>query len=284
MFCGRFALRMIDTTGESAVGSFLPSNPALYIRALLGSHRMAEASPFIQAIQKNAYRITSANACVLLGLYEGAYYSECLSFYNNLLVSDRDLKHLPDPRGFFATILSAYKLHDYSQMVTVYSHVSARNVWASREVVYAMTDVFLRGDFWKPAFQRRMKELGSVDESTQLHVLAQCRLPQLLQGARIMGDFCRRNKESVVTRNTKGDLAVKVFTYGDVQRQMRLVDALVDVSEHFVMSEGESRCLVVKTVKKDVVLEKLLRKELFPPIRCSVHVRMMLPVQCRASS
>ena len=156
---------------------------------------MPEASPFIQTIQKNTYRIASANACVLLGLYEGAYYSECLSFYNNLLVADPDLKHLPDPRGFFATILSAYKLHAYSQMVSVYSLVSTRNVWASREVVYAMTDVFLRGDFWKPAYQQRVKELGSPDASTQLQLLAQCRIPQLLQGARIMGDFCRRNKE-----------------------------------------------------------------------------------------
>ena len=106
---------------------------------------MPEASPFIQTIQKNTYRVASANACVLLGLYEGAYYSECLSFYNNLLVADPDLKHLPDPRGFFATILSAYKLHAYSQMVSVYSLVSTRNVWASREVVYAMTDVFPAG-------------------------------------------------------------------------------------------------------------------------------------------
>ena len=96
---------------------------------------MPEASPFIQTIQKNTYRIASANACDLLGLYEGAYYSECLSFYNNLLVADPDLKHLPDPRGFFATILSAYKLHAYSHMVSVYSLVSTRNVWASREVV-----------------------------------------------------------------------------------------------------------------------------------------------------
>lgn len=237
---------------------------------------MPEASPFIQTIQKNTYRIASANACVLLGLYEGAYYSECLSFYNNLLVADPDLKHLPDPRGFFATILSAYKLHAYSQMVSVYSLVSTRNVWASREVVYAMTDVFLRGDFWKPAYQQRVKELGSPDASTQLQLLAQCRIPQLLQGARIMGDFCRRNKESVVTRNANGDLAVKVFTYGDVQRQMRLIDALVDVSEHFMMPEMAGQSLIVKTVKKDIVLEKLLRKELFPPIRCSVHVRMRI--------
>ena len=91
-----------------------------------------------------------------------------------------------------------------------------------------------------------------------------------------MGDFCRRNKESVVTRNPNGDLAVKVFTYGDVQRQMRLIDALVDVSEHFVMSDVKGRCLVVKTVKKDTVLERLLQKELFPPIRCRVHVFMWM--------
>ena len=79
-----------------------------------------------------------------------------------------------------------------------------------------------------------------------------------------------------MTRNANGDLAVKVFTYGDVQRQMRLIDALVDVSEHFMMPEMAGRSLIVKTVKKDIVLEKLLRKELFPPIRCSVHVRMRI--------
>ena len=69
---------------------------------------MDETRPFLERIKNSSFQILVANSAVLLGLYEGGYDAECVSFYRDLEVIDAEMKLITDPRGFFAAILCAY--------------------------------------------------------------------------------------------------------------------------------------------------------------------------------
>ena len=272
---------------------------------------MEEATPFLIDLQQHEQnRIIAANAAILQGYQEGGYYSECISFFHTLESSDPTLKRLTDPRGFFVVILSAYQQHDYAEVLRIYDYVKARGIWPRREVVYALTEIFTKGEFWKVAFDHRMSVLMSQQEKEELveekdcdcdcsrksnegieeckrspecissspssippiteecksHILAQCRVSQLISGALIMNEFCKRNNESLIVENARGDLMVKVLTYEEIQRRMRLIGAFIEIVEEYKQPKYSQRRLIVKSVKNDSIVRNILEKELYPTI------------------
>ena len=274
---------------------------------------MEEAAPFLTDLQQHEQnRIIVANAAILQGYQEGGYYSECISFFHTLESSDPTLKRLTDPRGFFAVILSAYQQHDYAEVLRIYEYVKARGIWPRREVVYALTEIFTKGEFWKVAYDHRMSSLVSRQEKEELveesdcdcncsckqkanegieeckqaseciissspsippisdewksHVLAQCRVSQLISGALIMNEFCKRNSESLIVENARGDLMIKVLTYEETQRRMRLIGAFIEIVEEYKHPKDSQRRLIVKSVKNDNIVRDILEKELYPKI------------------
>ena len=239
---------------------------------------MDETRPFLERIKNSSFQILVANSAVLLGLYEGGYDAECVSFYRDLEVIDAEMKLITDPRGFFAAILCAYHLKDYPTVLSIFSHVQTKDYYLSREVVYAMTEIFAKGDFWRPEYEKRLKQaekMGvTMTETLQLEILAQCRLAQFLDGGRVIGLFCKRNKESQIVSDRRKNLALKVHTYDDTQRRLRLVDALVEVGEEYTKPELARSFLVVRTLERDQVLKDLLKKDLYPPIFFFAHVSM----------
>lgn len=239
---------------------------------------MEETRPFLERIKNSSFHILVANSAVLLGLYEGGYDSECVSFYRELEAMDPDMKLITDPRGFFAAILCAYHMKEYPTVLSIFSHVQIKDYYPSREVVYVMTEIFAKGDFWKPEYAKRLKqaeEMGiTVSESLQMEILAQCRLEQFLQGGNVIGLFCKRNKESQIVTDRRKNLALKIHTYDETQRRLRLVSALVEVGEEYSMSELSRNFLVVRTLKNDQVVKDLLKRDLYPTIFFFEHVRM----------
>lgn len=253
-------------------------NVALYTRALLGSRRLDEAQKYLERIGNASFRIPVANSSVLLGLYEGGYDAECISFYRDLEAINPEMKLLSDPRGFFAPILCAYHLKDYQTVLSIFSHVQKNDYYPSREVVYILTEIYAKGDFWKSEYEKRLKQAQekgiNITEKLQLQILAQCRLDQFLKGGKVIGDFCKRNKESQIVIDHRKNLAIKVHTYGDTQRRLRLVDALTEVGEVYTKPELACNFLVVKTLEKDRVLGDLLKRELYPTIFFFEHVEI----------
>lgn len=271
---------------------------------------MEEATPFLTELQQHEQnRIIVANAAILQGYYEGNYYSECISFFHTLENSDPTLKRLTDPRGFFAVILSAYQQHDYLEVLRIYEYVKARGIWPRREVVYALTEIFTKGHFWKVAYDHRLgilmshQEKESVVETSDCdhnhinnqsneetseiaisssvssfssvspitdecksQVLAQCRVSQLISGALIMNEFCKRNNESLIAENARGDLTIKVLTYEETQRRMRLIGAFIEIVEEYKHPKYAQHQLIVKSVKDDSIVRNILEKELYPKI------------------
>ena len=147
-----------------------------------------------------------------------------------------------------------------------------------------LTEIFTKGEFWKGAFDYRMKEKKEKDENDndneneneknstptsqqdELRIMAQCRVSQLLAGAQIMSEFCKRNNESVISLNGHGNLSVNIFTYEETQRRMRLIGALVEVAEEYARPSFAQKRLIVRTLRKDAMVRNLLERELYPAI------------------
>lgn len=251
----------------------------LYVRALLGSSRIDEASEYLHTLKSNPKKYSVATAPVLQGLFEGHYYEECLAFYNFL--AQQEKVYINDPRGFFAALLAAYHLKDYSAVLSIFGLVKERDYWLSRSVVYAVTEIYMKGDFWREKYTNEMQALqqqGEIDVNRQLEVLAKSRLPQFISGARVMGDFCNRNNECVIKLDAQKNLSLKLSTYEETQRRMRILSAFIEVIQKYQSSDFDRRFLVVKTIKNDTVIPKLLQQELSPSIYCIVRVRQELSV------
>ena len=129
---------------------------------LLGAHRVEEVQSFLEAMKKKSWLIPIANSCVLIGYYEGGYYRECCSFYKEL--TTRETCPIIDPRGYYSALLSAYRLRDYGTVIGLYQTIESKKFWPSREVVYAVTEVYSKGDFWKKTYDQAMQEVQSPEE------------------------------------------------------------------------------------------------------------------------
>lgn len=112
-------------------------------------------------MKKRNYAVPIGNSCILLGYYEGGYYEKCIAFYSDLEQCGK--KHpIADPRGYYSVLLSAYRLKDYKMGIELYEEIEAKKFWPSREVVYAVTEIFANGDFWRKKYEE------ALDTSTGL--------------------------------------------------------------------------------------------------------------------
>ena len=71
----------------------------------------------------------------------GKYYEECLRFFNGLLELDAKGLLLGDALSFQLAIKSAYQVHDYRQVLSIYDRMVKSNLSASRPVVYIVSSV-----------------------------------------------------------------------------------------------------------------------------------------------
>ena len=139
---------------------------------LLGAHRVDEVQSFLEAMRKKNCMIPIANSCVLIGYYEGGYYRECCSFYRELTTREEKCPII-DPRGYYSALLSAYRLQEYGTVIGLYQTIESKKFWPSREVVYTVTEVYSKGDFWRKRYDQAIQELQSPEELSKerLHYL-----------------------------------------------------------------------------------------------------------------
>ena len=124
---------------------------------------MDEVQSFLEAMRKKNCMIPIANSCVLIGYYEGGYYRECCSFYRELTTREEKCPII-DPRGYYSALLSAYRLQEYGTVISLYQTIESKKFWPSREVVYAVTEVYSKGDFWRKRYDQAIQELQSPEE------------------------------------------------------------------------------------------------------------------------
>ena len=175
---------------------------------------------------------------------EGKYFAHCTAFYSFLAAQPSDCIH--DPRGFFAALLAANQQKNYPLVLSIFQVVLEKGFWPNRAVVYAVTELYAKGDFWREKYAREMKRLqteGEIDVNKQLEVLARSRLPQFISGAKVIGDFCNRNHECVITLDSHKT------------------------------SDYDRRFLVIRSIENDTAIAKLLQQELIPPVYSIVRVR-----------
>ena len=98
-------------------------------------------------------------------------------------------------------------------------------------------------------------------------------MPQFVRGARIIGEFCKRNSEAQIRVKDRA-VYLKLNTYEETQRRMRLVDALLEVGSSFKERKWDRSQLVIRTVRDDESLKTMLRQELSPPVAFFVMVGM----------
>ena len=67
---------------------------------------------------------------------------------------------------------------------------------------------------------------------------------------------------------------LKLNTYEETQRRMRLVDTLLEVGSSFKERKWDRSQLVIRTVRDDESLKTMLRQELSPPVAFFVRVGM----------
>lgn len=104
------------------------------------------------------------------------------------------------------------------------------------------------------------------DVNRQTALLAQCRRPQLVRGGEIVGSFLKHNKETLIANDRKKNLYMKLSTYEETQRKLRLVDAFVEINTQLDPSQYQKDLLIVRTIRNDKPLMKLLNTELYPSI------------------
>ncbi len=114
---------------------------SVYCRCLLSDQQLEAARPLLNKLQMCSYSIPSANRSVIQGLYTGKYYEECLRFFNGLLELDAKGLLLGDALSFQLAIKSAYQVHDYRQVLSIYDRMVKSNLSASRPVVYIVSNV-----------------------------------------------------------------------------------------------------------------------------------------------
>lgn len=246
----------------------------LYLRALLGSRRINEATRYLAVLKTNPAKYSVATAPVLQGLLEGKYFAHCTAFYSFLAAQPSDCIH--DPRGFFAALLAANQQKNYPLVLSIFQVVLEKGFWPNRAVVYAVTELYAKGDFWREKYAREMKRLqteGEIDVNKQLEVLARSRLPQFISGAKVIGDFCNRNHECVITLDSQNNLSLKLATYEETQRRMRTISAFLEVIKKYKTSDYDRRFLVIRSIENDTAIAKLLQQELIPPVYSIVRVR-----------
>lgn len=67
---------------------------------------------------------------------------------------------------------------------------------------------------------------------------------------------------------------LKLNTYEETQRRMRLVDALLEVGSSFKERKWDRSRLVIRTVRDDESLKTMLGQELSPPVAFFVRAGM----------
>lgn len=122
-------------------------------------------------MKKRSFAVPTGNSCMLLGYYEGGYYEKCLAFYSELQQNGK--KHpIADPRGYYSVLLSAYRLKDYKLGIELFDEIEAKKFWPSREVVYAVTEIFANGDFWREKYEDALKASpGLSDEQSSFWIM-----------------------------------------------------------------------------------------------------------------
>ncbi|KAK8802616.1 hypothetical protein WA171_006292 [Blastocystis sp. BT1] len=248
---------------------------SLYCHGLLASHRLPEARPFLDMLQRRAYSIPIANSHILLGLYEGRYYEECLRFFYGLTSLDPSFQLIKSPTAVFSVLKAAYQLRRYSEVLKLYEYILQHNITPNRSVVFIIAEIYEKGDFWRGEYERQMNVLRSYGiiptETQQLAILAQARLPQFLKGGALLQDYSKQRNEALVQENKQGNYAVSLEKYYEPQRRLRLIGILNDIP-----LIGDGKQLVIRSIKNDTSLMKLLQSELYPPISFRVNVCILL--------
>lgn len=107
----------------------------------------------------------------------------------------------------------------------------------------------------------------------QLQLLAQSRLSQFIKGSSILQKFSKEKNESVMSVNEQGNycksidmvylIDVSLEKYYDPHRRLRLIGVMNEIAE---IKGKKGKRLIVKSVRNDSQLKKLLESELFPSI------------------
>ena len=102
---------------------------------------MADARPFLDRLQRQAYSVSLANAHVLQGLYQGHYYSECLKFFRGLCGIDVKNECLNSSTAIFAVLKAAYQLQEYAEVLRIYDYILKKGITPNRSVVFLIAEV-----------------------------------------------------------------------------------------------------------------------------------------------
>lgn len=105
---------------------------------------MAEARPFLDELQHQAYSNPLYNNEILHGLYTGKYYEECLQFFKGLRALDPSGQNLGDATSYHCAMKAAYQLHDYRYVMEVYNLAKKQGVRMTRSIVYIIAEVSLK--------------------------------------------------------------------------------------------------------------------------------------------
>ena len=92
-------------------------------------------------LQRRAYSIPVANSHILLGLYEGRYYEECLRFFYGLTSLDPSFQLIKSPTAVFSVLKAAYQLRRYSEVLKLYEYILQHNITPNRSVVFIIAEV-----------------------------------------------------------------------------------------------------------------------------------------------
>ena len=92
-------------------------------------------------LQRRAYSIPIANSHILLGLYEGRYYEECLRFFYGLNSLDPSFQLIKSPTAVFSVLKAAYQLHRYAEVLKLYEYILQHKITPNRSVVFIIAEV-----------------------------------------------------------------------------------------------------------------------------------------------
>ena len=110
-------------------------------------------------------------------------------------------------------------------------------------------------------------------------LLAQARLPQLLQGCKVysaLSSFSSEHitKEEQHKENRPPIYQISLSRLDDDQRAMKALSVLEEIAMSISPEEMKEGKLIIHTVKQDGIIKRLLRAEVYPPISFTERVGM----------